>query len=343
MFVFNSTTGTITGYIGNKPNIVIPAAINGVLVKSIGNSVFAYMATIKTVAIPDTVTSIGDKAFYGCIELTKIKIPNSVTTIGNSAFEACVKLNSIKIPNSVTSVGSNIFLNTRLNDYTGPGTYTAVKPLSYTDESQFDFDPDAGMIVKYNGSNKVVIVPETIGGVEVKGIMGNSYDRGFAGNNYAEIVVLPDTIESISNSAFINSALKTINIPNGITKIANSMFILVNSLISVSLPDSVTTIESYAFSSCQNLKSINFPENLKVIAFKAFASCPSIEFPLVLPSSVTTLGDSAFVLCTGLTKIVITESLVPSINSALFWGTSFFDYYSGPGTYVKEGDIWIKQ
>ena len=81
--------------------------------------------TLKTIAIPCSVTSIKLTScfglssvtipsviapyFYECNTLQSVTIPNSATTLPNSAFYNCRAVQSVTIPSSVTSIGSNVF------------------------------------------------------------------------------------------------------------------------------------------------------------------------------------------------------------------------------------------
>jgi len=89
--------------------LIIPAAIEGKPVTSIGNVAFNGCINLTSITIPDSVTSIGKRAFSDCYSLTSITIPDSVTSIGKFAFWACTRLTSITIPDSVTSIGKEAF------------------------------------------------------------------------------------------------------------------------------------------------------------------------------------------------------------------------------------------
>src|SRR5512145_1057958 len=93
---FNYTTDggtiTITGYTGPGGAVVIPATINGLPVRRIGDNAFAYENSLSSVTIPSSVTSIGDYAFESCTSLTSVTIGNGVTSIGMGAFRNCTSL-----------------------------------------------------------------------------------------------------------------------------------------------------------------------------------------------------------------------------------------------------------
>ena len=90
--VNGDTYAVITGYRGSDTDIRIPETINGVKVAVISDCAFEGCESLKSVAIPDSVTSIGDIAFADCASLTSVNIGNGVTSIGLGAFEGCDSL-----------------------------------------------------------------------------------------------------------------------------------------------------------------------------------------------------------------------------------------------------------
>lgn len=90
-FYFDVKDGkyNLTGYDGNKTNLVLPTTYKG-QEYSIGNSAFNNCSELVSVIIPNNITSIGEYAFNGCSSLTSVTIPNSVTSIGDYAFYKCI-------------------------------------------------------------------------------------------------------------------------------------------------------------------------------------------------------------------------------------------------------------
>ena len=80
-------------------NIVIPEAIDGYQVVSIGVGAFQGCSTVTDFSIPETVTAIEDNAFAGCTGITTLTIPRSVTEIGNGTFSGCGGLSSLVLLN----------------------------------------------------------------------------------------------------------------------------------------------------------------------------------------------------------------------------------------------------
>ena len=106
-FEYTITSGTvsITRYLGIGGHVIIPEAIDGLPVSSIGAKAFEANPSVTGITIPDGIMSIGDGAFEGCRSLTRVTIPNSVTRIGGRAFSDCTSLTGVTIGNSVSSIG----------------------------------------------------------------------------------------------------------------------------------------------------------------------------------------------------------------------------------------------
>ncbi|MBP8081908.1 MAG: leucine-rich repeat protein, partial [Spirochaetes bacterium] len=107
--VFESSSGSISSYLGDDTDVIIPASINGVGIIKIDEKAFYFLTGLKSVEISSGVTSIEEDAFSYCNSLVSINIPLSVTSIGYSAFNYCSSLESIDIPSGVLSIGHFAF------------------------------------------------------------------------------------------------------------------------------------------------------------------------------------------------------------------------------------------
>ncbi len=123
-YTANNGTVTITGYTGSGGAVIIPGAITGLPVTSIGNSAFYECYGLTSVTIPNSVTNIGRYAFTSCINLTIVMIPSSVTSIGEGAFEGCTSLTGVSFKGNAPSyVDVAAFDNTpSVTIYCLPGT-----------------------------------------------------------------------------------------------------------------------------------------------------------------------------------------------------------------------------
>ena len=120
----------------------------------------------------------------------------------------------------------------------------------------------------------------------------------FYNSGISNISILSDTI--ISDYAFENCVnLKSIKLPNNLTKLELGVFSGCTNLESVTFPESITCIGSESFEGCESLKSVSLPNNLETLEYGAFKGCTSLE-SVTIPASVTWLGDKLFANCTSL-------------------------------------------
>ena len=111
-FMFHTINGihNLIGYIGEKPDLILPSTYKGENYK-IASEGLSGNPKLVSVTIPNCVTSISENALRDCISLTAITLPESVTSIGNNAFYNCSSLTSIILPEGVTSIGNYAFNN----------------------------------------------------------------------------------------------------------------------------------------------------------------------------------------------------------------------------------------
>jgi len=97
-------------------------------------------------------------------------------------------------------------------------------------------------------------------------------------------------------------------VPKGTKTIGVDAFSRNNNLEKVIMPDTVTKIKSSAFILCKNLKTVKFSKNIASIEDSAFYGCKDLT-ELVFPVKVKEIDDCAFELCTGLKKVVFNNGL----------------------------------
>ena len=173
-------------------------------------------------------------------------------------------------------------------------------------------------------------------------------------------IVIPDKMFGIPVTIIDNGAfkefvnLKTINLPDGITRIGEQAFMGCSSLKNIEISDNVISIGTGAFSYCNNLKynkydnglylgneknpyvvlvttsseditSIKIHSKTKIIMNNALYDCHNLN-NIDIPESVIEIGDYAFAYCESLESISIPNS-VTSIGCGAFLGCDSLDYY----------------
>lgn len=204
----------------NSPELITNIIIEDG-VESISDMAF-YGTSIKSISLPNSVKKIGKSSIANCAKLEKITLSDNITEIPTGAFNSDYKLTSIELPTKLTSIGASAFLNCEsLESINIPDTVTEIGDRAFT-----------------NSGLKKLIIPK---GVTVIHSGLCSYS-----SNLETVVFSPDTTE-IKNDAFLEcSKLKSIDLPDGLTKIGETAF-SANTSANVYIPTSVITIEKDAF------------------------------------------------------------------------------------------------
>ena len=279
---FDILSGTITGYLGNLEELIIPSKINDITVMEIGVRAF-QSKNLTNVIIPNSITTIGDSAFANN-HLTSVEIPINVMIIDIYAFYNN-QLSMINLPNNVITIGGAAFANNILTSITIPDSVITIGGGAFA-----------------NNTLTSVTIPSGVTTIE----------NGAFRDNELTYVSIPESVTTIGSSAFAYNDLTSINIPHGLTILESGVF-RGNKLTSITIPSGVTTIKSTAFGS-NLLTSLIVPVGVTVIEERAF------EFnniaSLTIPNTVTTIGLEAF-QGNKLTNLVIPNS-VTSIGRYAF-------------------------
>ena len=152
---------TITGYVGKKREIRIPALIDNMTVTEIGADSFWYKK-LTSVTIPDTVTAIKHRAFF-YNEIKEITLPDSVTYISDRAFYGN-GLSKINIPDGNTFIGYRTFTMNNLKNITIPDSVTIIEAQAF-DGNRFTeiIIPHSVAIIGYEAFARNPVEKITIG------------------------------------------------------------------------------------------------------------------------------------------------------------------------------------
>ena len=225
--------------------------------------------------------------------------------------------------------------------------------------SCYTFNSSTKTIEKYDKEHCPldVVIPETIDGVEVENIGGESFvivdhyrcniygnwqdfqerQEGFAcivyhktdneGNYLYPLnsVVLPNTLKTIEDYAFSNNNINSINIPNGVTDIGEYAFYN-NAITSVYLPDSVTNLYRFAFAK-NPITEFTFSKNMNTMTEGTIYGTSLTS--LTVPSHIKTIrmGNSTDTLQT-----LIIEEGVEEIGNSAFADNSSLNKLRLPST-----------
>lgn len=312
---------TITGYVGEGGDVVIPGMISDRPVTAIkgermfvkadvtslvipsglremGNSVFCDIKNLEKVTFKDGLEKIGFGAFSSCGKLKEVTLPSTLKEIGISAFDGCKSLNYINIPESVELVGAEAFCGSGL-------VALDLKNVSTLGETSF----------------------------------ANC-------ENLKSVVIGAGTTKIPANAFFNCTALTEVDIPNSVTVIDRS-FASCEALASIILPTSLKELGWASFKGCESLREVVIPYGTEKIGAEVFGSCPKLQ-AVYIPDTVTTMyaafggstdcvvycnsGSTAAEVCKKQEVSYLTDISVNSLITVYYNGVrvSFNDYNQNP-------------
>lgn len=118
-------------------------------------------------------------------------------------------------------------------------------------------------------------------------------DSAFCQSNITSIT-LPNSIKSMGNDCLSSCKnLTTAILPESLTSIGNNCFKYSSSLTNVTLPKQLVSLGKYSFYLCENLTSIDLPKSITSVGKECFNGCSALT-RITLPSNITTLGEGCF-------------------------------------------------
>ena len=193
------------------------------------------------------VTALNGSEFTECEKLTSIILPANLQSIKGGTFWRCNSISDITIPASTSSITEGGLYGEFQNIYVDPGN------VNYTSIDGILFNKDLTVLVNYPAYRE---------------------DASYT---------IPSSVTIIDRCAFYSSRLRSITIPN-----------------------SVTRFESSAFRYCRNLESIDIPRSVEYIGYDNFEYADKLT-TVTIPNNVTYLGSSCFTACKKLQEIIVEE------------------------------------
>ena len=225
-------------------------------------------------------------------------------------------------------------------------------------DGDFIYDADTDKIIAYAGNNGDIIIPEnaTVAesfGFVKRGILSCKTDthiiprkiiisKGVKIEGTISIYACTknlETVEFYNNTTDMpdvrvyfgdGEKLKTLRLPDGLTKIENGLCENYENLEEIYIPESVTVIEKEAFYNCKSIKNIELPENLIEIGDSAFYGCKVLE-NVKFGSKIQKIGNSAFEKCSELKNADLPDS-VTEIGEKAFFGCSAMKNFTFPSS-----------
>lgn len=168
----------------------------------------------------------------------------------------------------------------------------------------------------------------------VTSIGANAFSFEILGEGTSNLlsVSIPDTVTSIGEKAFYESAIIYVDIPASVKSIGNKAFIYCTNLVSVNFSEKakekeedknegLETIGECAFQGCLALESIVFPASVKSVGSGAFMQCSDMTSAIFLPKNnddeAVTLGENLFTKCERMTSVTLPKK-IDSMGAGMF-------------------------
>lgn len=252
----------------------------------IGSNAFSGCSNINSVILPESLTNIDSTAFSGN-SITYAKVPMVAvgaiknanlgqveiingTEVPQDAFNDLTNLTKVILAESVTKLGMRSFYGcTSLNDL-NYGNITAFGDwcLARTAFTTFSFSS------KVTDFGQYIIGPsltEVNFDLSLADFIEKSNTAGDSILNYDYTYLTQPKLK------LFGELVENLHIPNGVTKIGNSVFSGYGSIKTITMADSVTEVGYRAFSGMKSLTTVTLGKNVKKVN-ESFNNCTALTY-----------------------------------------------------------------
>lgn len=286
----------------NTVNVILPSSIY-----SIGTYAFSSCTKLEYINLQN-VSGIARYAFCDCKNLNNITLSEKLPSIGERAFMGCNSLLAINIPNSCTYVSASAF-----------NKCIALEQITIPDSISF-----GEYVFQDCKKLKEIKLPTRKMTVISKGL--------FSGCTSLTSIDIPSNITTINESAFYNTGLDSIIVPNSVATIGSASLSYCVNLKKAIFPSHITKIAANTFYGDKKLVSFNLPDSLISIGNYAFSGCESLQF-YILNTKITSIGNYAF---SGCKKLTICVPATTTIGTNAFNNCKKVIYFTD-----RVGDYWF--
>jgi len=252
------------------------------------------------------VTSIGSHAASGCTGLTNVVIPDSVTEICPYAFQDCTGLTSFTISQYVSQIGKEVFV--------GCDNLTGI----WVDEKSIYYSNDNKGVLFDKSKTRLLQAPGRLEGTyhipeDVKDFASKAF---YNCDGISEVTIACNAVLIPESTFYDCDNLVRVICPSSMTKIGESAFYSCDSLTEVFVPNGVKQVGKNAFYDCTKLSNINISPDMTRIGDRAFYNCDGIT-ELTISGNGVIIDSYAFYDCDNLVSIIV-SGRVDSIDRCAF-------------------------
>lgn len=232
-------------------------------ITKIPNLAFSNNA-ITSFKLPSTVTSIESSAFANC-NITDINITDNITSVGSQAFSGCSKVEFIKISGKDKSMGAGCFMNT-----------------------------GEALTINSNITGPRIFYSSSIGSASIMKTKSIGKEWFKDSKQLLYVYLKDESVETIEDMAFYDcSSLKSINIPESVSKLGKYVFRGCSSLYVDNGAIQYADTAAVRFSN-NSLESYNF-NNYKFILEECYNALNCTTFHI--PDTIISINERALTQC----------------------------------------------
>ncbi|MCL2822026.1 MAG: beta-propeller domain-containing protein [Firmicutes bacterium] len=289
----------------NTTNNTLTCVTIGKNIQIIGDNAFGGQLRISSLTIEDgsRLTSIGNSAFANT-SISSLVLPDSLVSIGNSAFLNVINITSLSIPKSVEHIGANAFASNRW--MSSQIVLSSLNSVVFEDGSSL---VNIGASAFANTSLTAITIPKS-----VVSIGAGAFSIATNANRQPQLTSLifekGSFIKTIGASAFANTRIKSVVLPQKLQSVSDGLFLNVISLQSVVFDGGGKYVEFIGNSAFENtdLECINIPLNVQSIGANAFRGIGRLS-KIVVPDTVNAIHSGAFSHMASLTCLHISANI----------------------------------
>lgn len=254
--------------------LVVPERVDGLMVTEIGDGAFAGLLCVREIDLPSSVVRIGAGAFVNCIDLRRLRFPTGLKDGDPSWLIGCERLEDVVLPGAATSFSEDflssflpkrVMLGAKARRFAAPDRWAPVLREFAIDADNLWLGTDGTCLYSRDGKKLLSVVV------------------------HRSVCDVADGCEEIARKAFADDVeLKSANLPDSLVQIGASAF-ADSGLIRLEVPESVRSIGSRAFSRCDDLRDVELSRGLESIGDEVFAHCRSLVH-LSIPATVREMG-----------------------------------------------------
>ncbi len=189
--------------------------------------------------------------------------------------------------------------------------------LSNFEDYGFSFDGEYYKIVSYNGDTENLVIPSYYFDGTSTGYVRSLACGLFESNDGIRSIEVPDTVSKLGKRLFFNTpSLQSVQLPHSLRYIRPGMFTNAG-IESIEIPDGVTMIDRFAFHNSKQLKSVTISDDSSLTYINSWAFAETSIEEISLPDSVVYIGELAFYRTYELQTIEIPKRIT-QISTRLF-------------------------